>query len=164
MRDELLKRIQAEGLAIIKLHEKLNELKIEHEFIDRKEEKIKRIKDKKEIDTINEICPFYYQIYVEEDDKRISLIQNSFSYGITENLIEAYNFEHEPVVLDHELAAGLISKKKLNSYIIACYEKNEKELEEIKEIWQSLITKKEKIKPKKNLCDTNPFNDSRFGG
>ena len=41
MRDELLKRIQAEGLAIIKLHEKLNELNIQHEFIDRKIEKDK---------------------------------------------------------------------------------------------------------------------------
>lgn len=129
MRDELLKRIQAEGLAIIKLHERLEELNIEHEFIDRKEESIN-------------IFPVNYQIYVEEDDKRISLIQNGFSYGITENLIEAYNFEHEPIIIDHELAAGLISQKKLNSYIIACYEKNEKELEEIKEIWRSLITKK----------------------
>ena len=144
MRDELLKRIQAEGLAIIKLHEKLNELNIQHEFIDRKIEKDKGLKFK------NYICPFDYQIYVEEDDKKISLIQNGFSYGITENLIEAYNFEHEPVVLDHELAAGLISQKKLNSYIIACYEKNEKELEEIKEIWQSLITKKINIEEDKN--------------
>lgn len=136
MRDELLKRIQAEGLAIIKLHERLEELNIEHEFIDRKEESIN-------------IFPVNYQIYVEEDDKRISLIQNGFSYGITENLIEAYNFEHEPIIIDHELAAGLISQKKLNSYIIACYEKNEKELEEIKEIWRSLITKKINIEEAK---------------
>jgi hypothetical protein len=137
IRDKILEKIQAEGLAIIKLHEKLNELNIEHEFIDRKEESIN-------------IFPVNYQIYVEEDGKRISLIQNGFSYGITENLIEAYNFEHEPVIIDHELAAGLISKKKLNSYIIACYEKNEKELEELKEIWRSLITKKINIEEDKN--------------
>lgn len=134
MRDELLKRIQAEGLAIIKLHERLKELNIEHEFIDRKIEKDKGLKFKEYI------CPFDYQIYVEEDDKRISLIQNGFSYGITENLIETYNFEHEPVVLDHELAAGLISQKKLNSYII----KFNEDLEKLKEVRQSLITKKNK--------------------
>lgn len=138
MRNEILKKIQDEGLAILKLHDKLKELNIEHEFIDRKIEKDKGLKFK------DYICLFDYQIYVEEDGKRISLIQNGFSYGITENLIEAYNFEHEPVVIDHELAAGLISQKKLNSYIIACYEKNEKELEELKEIWRSLITKKNK--------------------
>ena len=139
MRDELLKRIQAEGLAIIKLHKRLEELNIEHEFIDRKIEQDKGLKFK------NYICPFDYQIYVEEDGKRISLIQNGFSYGITENLIEAYNFEHEPIILDHEMAAELISKKKLNSYIIAIYEKNNKVLEELKEIRESLITKKKKI-------------------
>jgi hypothetical protein len=138
MRDELLKRIQAEGLAILKLHEKLNELNIEHEFIDRKEEKIKRIKEKKEIDIINEICHFYYQIYIEENGNKISLIQSFFSYGITKNLIEVYNFQHEPVVLDHEMAAVLIRKNKLNSYIIAVNEKNVEELEKLQEILQSL--------------------------
>lgn len=145
MRDEILKKIQADGLAILKLHEKLNELNIEHEFIDRKEEQIKRTKEKKEIDVINDICPFDYQIYVEENDNKISLIQSGCSYGITENLIEAYNFQHEPVVLDHELAAELISKKKLNSYIIAYNKKNDEELEKLKEIFHSLITKKKKI-------------------
>ena len=142
MRNEILKKIQNEGLAILKLHEKLNELNVEHEFIDRKEEQIKRIKEKKEIDTINEVCPFDYQIYIEENGNKISLIQSSYSYGIMDNLIEAYDFQHEPVVLHHETAAELISKKKLNSYIIAIYEKN---YEDIK-------------------CDTNPFNDNRFGG
>lgn len=138
IRDEILKKIQAEGLAILKLHEKLNELNIEHEFIDRKLEWEKV----KGLEFTNYIRPFDYQIYVVENDNIISLLQSPFSYGITENLIEAYNFEHGPVVLDHELAAGLISQKKLNSYIIACYEKNEKELEELKEVWKSLITKK----------------------
>lgn len=119
MRNEILKKIQDEGLAILKLHDKLNELNIEHEFIDRKEEQIKMVKEKTAIDTINEIYPFDYQIYAEENGNRISLIQSPYSYGITKNLIEAYNFQYEPVVLDHEMAAVLINKKKLNSYIIA---------------------------------------------
>jgi hypothetical protein len=146
MRDELLKRIQAEGLAIIKLHKRLEELNIEHEFIDRKEKSISLESDKKMCDIIGEIVPFYYQIYVVEDGKEISLIQSPYSYGITENLIEAYNFEHEPVVLDHEHAADLISKKKLNSYIIDFNE----ELEKIKEVRESLITKKINIEEDKN--------------
>lgn len=135
MRNEILKKIQSEGLAILKLHDKLNELNIEHEFIDRKLEWEKG----KGLDFTNYICPFEYQIYVEENGNRISLIQSGFSYGITENLIEAYNFQHEPVVLDHEMAAALISKKKLNSYIIADNEKKDKELEKIKKILQLLI-------------------------
>ena len=139
MRNEILKKIQSEGLAILKLHEKLNELNIEHEFFDRKEEQIKRTKEKTAIDTINEIYPFDYQIYVEENGNRISLIQSPYSYGITKNLIEAYNFQHEPVVLDHEMAAVLINKKKLNSYIIAVTDKNDELIKEIiKEIFQSL--------------------------
>lgn len=151
IRDEILKKIQQEGLSILKLHDKLNELNVEHEFIDRKEEQIKMAKEKKEIDVINNICPFDYQIYVEENGNRISLIQSPYSYGITENLIEAYNFQYEPVVLDHEMAAALIYGKKLNSYIIAV---NEKIDESIKKIFDDL----------NNLCDTNPFNDNRFGG
>jgi ribosomal protein L33 len=132
MRNEILKKIQNKGLSILKLHEKLNELNIEHEFIDRKEEQIKRIKEKKAIDTINEICPFDYQIYIEENGNKISLIQSPYSYGIMENLIEAYNFQDEPIVLHDEIAATLISKKKLNSYIITINEKNDKVLEELK--------------------------------
>ena len=149
MRNEILKKIQDEGLAILKLHEKLNELNIEHEFIDRKEEQIKRIKEKKAIDVINDICLFDFQIYVEENGNKISLIQSPYSYGITKNLIEAYNFQDEPVVLDHEMAAVLINKKKLNSYIIAVNEKNVEELEKLQEILQSLITKKEILKKEK---------------
>lgn len=137
-RTEILKKIQAEGLAILKLHEKLNELNIEHEFIDRKEEQIKMAKEKKAIDVINDICPFDYQIYVEENGNKISLIQSPYSYGITENLIEAYNFQYEPIILDHEMAAVLINKKKLNSYIIAVNEKKVEELEKLQEIFQSL--------------------------
>lgn len=138
MRNEILKKIQDKGLAILKLHDKLNELNIEHEFIDRKEEQIKMAKEKKAIDVINNICLFDYQIYVEENGNRISLIQSPYSYSITENLIEAYNFQDEPVVLDHELAAELINKKKLNSYIIIINEKNTDDLEKLKEVLQSL--------------------------
>lgn len=134
-RTEILKKIQQEGLAILKLHDKLNELNIEHEFIDRKEEQIKMVKEKTAIDTINYIYPFDYQIYVEENGNRISLVQSPYTYGVTENLIEAYNFQHEPVVIDHEMAAALIYKKKLNSYIIVVNEKND---ELIKELFQSL--------------------------
>lgn len=135
MRNEIIKKIQSEGLAIIKLNEKLNALNIEHEFIDRKEERIKVLKDNKEIDVVKDIFPFDFQILIEENGNRISLIQSIFSYGITENLIEVYNFQYEPVILDHEMAAALISKKKLNSYIIVVNEKND---EAIKEIFQSL--------------------------
>jgi hypothetical protein len=138
MRNEILKKIQNEGLAILKLHDKLNELKIDHEFFDRKEEQIKRIKDKKAIDVINDICPFDYQIYIEENGNRISLIQSPYSYGIMENLIEAYNFQDEPIVLHAEAAAELIHKKKLNRFIIIIKEKNTDDLEKLKEIWQSL--------------------------
>jgi len=133
-RNEILKKIQQEGLAILKLHEKLNELNIEHEFIDRKLE----LEKGKGLDFTNYICLFDYQIYVEENGNRISLIQSGYSYGITENLIEAYDFQYEPVVLDHEMAAVLINKKKLNSYIIAVNEKNVEELEKLQEILQSL--------------------------
>lgn len=137
MRNKILKKVQDEGLSILKLHEKLNELNVEHEFIDRKLEKDKGLKFK------NYICPFDYQIYVEENDNKISLIQSVYSYGITKNLIEAYNFQYEPVVLDHEMASVLISKKKLNSYIIAVNEKNVEELEKLQEILKSLIERED---------------------
>lgn len=145
MRNEILKKIQSEGLSILKLHEKLNELNINHEFIDRKEDSIRIETDKKMSDIINNIVPFDYQIFLEENGNRISLIQSPYSYDVTENLIEIYNFQNEPITLDHEMAAALISKKKLNSYIIAVNEKNVEELEKLKEILHSLITKKEKI-------------------
>lgn len=137
MRNEILKKIQSEGLAILKLHDKLNELNVEHEFIDRKEEQIKRKKES--IDTINDILPFDYQMYVEENGNRISLIQSPFSYGITKNLIEAYNFMDEPVILNFETAVALISKKKLNSYIIIINEKNTDDVEKFKKVLKSLV-------------------------
>ena len=136
MRNEILKKIQSEGLAILKLHEKLNELSIEHEFIDRKKERLKI--EMKIRDIINDIYLFDYQIYIEENGNRISLVQTPFSYGVTENLIEAYNFQHEPVVLNFETAAAVISKKKLNSYIVIINEKNTDNLEKLKEVLQSL--------------------------
>ena len=106
---------------------------------------------KKEIDVINDICPFDFQIIIKEDVNEISLVQSPFTYGITKNLIEVYNFQDEPVILDHDMAAALIYGKKLNSYIIAV---NEKTDGSIKKIFDDL----------NNLCDTNPFGDSRFGG
>ena len=130
MKNEILKKIQDEGLAILKLHDKLNELNINHEFIDRKKEQIERSKEKKAIDIINYIFPFDYQIYVEENGNRISLIQSPYSYGITENLIEAYNFMDEPVFLHAEVAAELIEKKKLNSFIIAVNDKTDEDMED----------------------------------
>lgn len=136
-RTEILKKIQQEGLAILKLHEKLNELNINHEFIDRKEERIEN--DKKMSDIINNLVPFDYQIYVEENGNKISLIQSPYSYEITENLIEAYNFQHEPVVLNFETAVALISKKKLNSYIIIINEKNTDDVEKFKKVLKSLV-------------------------
>jgi hypothetical protein len=123
MKNKILEKIQDEGLAILKLHDKLNELNINHEFIERKKEQIKRIKEMERLYIVNNIYPFDYQILIMEDGKEISLIQSPFSYGITENLIEVYNFNQEPVVLDHEMAAALIWKNKLNSYIIAVNDK-----------------------------------------
>lgn len=136
MKNEILKKIQDEGLAILKLHDKLNELNINHEFIDRKKEQIERSKEKKAIDIIkaiaiiNDMCPFDFQILIEENGNKMSLVQSPFSYGINQNLIEVYNFQHEPVVLDHEMAAVLIEKKKLNSYIIAVKDKTDEDMED----------------------------------
>lgn len=144
MRNEILKEIQSKGLSILKLHDKLNELNIEHEFIDRKEEQIKIVKENKAIDVINDIYPFDYQIHVEENGNKISLIQSPYSYDITENLIEVYNFQNEPITLDHEMAAALIHKKKLNSYIIISNEKNTDDLEILKEVLQSFIESEDK--------------------
>lgn len=135
IRNEILEKIQAEGLAILKLHKKLCELNIEHDFIDRKSESIKIAKSKKEIEIINEMEPFNFQIIIKENGNKISLIQSSISYGITQNLIEVYNFQHEPIVFGYEIGSEilpeLISKKKLNSFIINANEKCErlKELE-----------------------------------
>lgn len=134
--NEILKKIQDEGLAILKLHEKLKELKIDHEFIDRKAEQVKRGKENEILYFLKNTYPFEYQIFIEENGNKISLIQSPMSYGIRENLIEVYNFKQEPVILDHEMAAVLINKKKLNSYIIAVNEKNVEELDKLKEILQ----------------------------
>jgi hypothetical protein len=137
----LFEKLQKEGFNIIKLHERLEEAQIEHIFVDRRAEQIEMSKVKNEdkvLELVNDMIPFDYQIYIEENGNKISLIQSFFSYGITKNLIEVYNFQHEPVVLDHEMAAVLIRKNKLNSYIIAVNEKNVEELEKLQEILQSL--------------------------
>jgi hypothetical protein len=137
----LFEKLEKEGFNIIKLHERLEEAQIEHIFVDRRAEQIEMSKVKNEdkvLELVNDMIPFDYQIYIEENGNKISLIQSFFSYGITKNLIEVYNFQHEPVVLDHEMAAVLIRKNKLNSYIIAVNEKNVEELEKLQEILQSL--------------------------
>lgn len=136
IRDEILKKIQAEGLAILKLHDKLKELKIDHEFIDRKAEQVKRVKEN---EALYFLYPFEYQIFLYEDGEKISLIQSPMSYGIRDNLIEVYNFNQEPIVLCHEMAAVLINKKKLNSFIIDCNDKNAEEVEKIKKVLKLLI-------------------------
>lgn len=118
IRNEILEKIQAEGLAILKLHEKLNELNIDHDFVDRKAESIKIAKSKKEIGIIKEIKPFDFQIIIKENGNELSLIQCAYSYGITQNLIEVYNFQHEPITISYDIAAVLINKKELNQYII----------------------------------------------
>lgn len=137
--NDILKKIQDEGLAILKLHDKLKELKIDHEFIDRKAEQVKRVKENETLYFLNNIYPFEYQIFIEENGNKISLIQSPMSYGIRENLIEVYNFSQEPIVLCHEMAAVLINKKKLNSFIIDCNDKNAEEVEKIKEALKLLI-------------------------
>lgn len=120
----ILRILQKEGLAIIELHEKLNELNIKHTFVDRKRKRIAIIKkdtglkSEKLIDAINDTTPFDYQITLKEDGNRISLIQTPYSYGVEENMIEVYNFNHEPIALTCNAAIDLICNKKLNERII----------------------------------------------
>lgn len=54
-RTEILKKIQSEGLAILKLHEKLNEVNINHEFIDKKKQLKKKAKSHEEIENQPEV-------------------------------------------------------------------------------------------------------------
>lgn len=123
IRNEILEKVQAEGLAILKLHEKLNELNIEHDFVDRKAESIKLAESKKEIGIIKEIKPFDFQIRIKENGNELSLIQCAYSYGITQNLIEVYDFKYEPITISYDIAAVLINKKELDQYIIDLNEK-----------------------------------------
>ena len=119
-RTEILKKIQNEGLAILKLHDKLNELNIEHEFIDKKKQLKKKAKSHEEIENIDKMMPFGYQIKIREKDdseKEILLAQGEFSSGIERNLIEVFNFEDEPIQLTSLLALKLIVNKKLNWFI-----------------------------------------------
>lgn len=123
LKNDILRILPKEELAIIELHEKLNELNIEHEFIDRKEESIRIETDKKMSDIIDNIIPFNYQITVEENGNKISLIQSRGSYRVTENMIEVYNFHHYPIVLTCNAVVDLICNKKLNERIIKINEK-----------------------------------------
>jgi len=119
LKNDILRRLQKEGLAIIELHEKLNELNIKHTFVDRKQKQITMIKKedtglKREelINAINDMTPFDYQITLKENGNRISLIQSPYSYGVTNNIIEVYNFQHEPITLTCNAAVDLIRNKK----------------------------------------------------
>lgn len=127
LENDILRILQKEGLAIIELHEKLNELNIKHTFVDRKQKQItmykkdtglKREELEELIDIINDTTPFDYQITLKEGGNRISLIQSPYSYGVTKNMIEVYNFQHEPIVLTCNAAVDLIHNKKLNERII----------------------------------------------
>jgi len=125
LKNDILRRLQKEGLAIIELHEKLNELNIKHTFVDRKQKQITMIKKedtglKREelINAINDTTPFDYQITLKENGNRISLIQSPYSYGVTNNMIEVYNFQHEPIILTCNAAVDLIRNKKINERII----------------------------------------------
>lgn len=112
-RKEYLENLQKEGLAILKLHEKLEKANIKHEFIDRKAERAKRTKE------VEKLFIFDYQILIEEKGHQISLIQSPYSYGIMNNLIEIYNFNQEPITLLYTDAFKFIKHKCLNDYI--CY-------------------------------------------
>lgn len=124
LKNDILRILQKEGLAIIELHEKLNELNIKHTFVDRKQKQITMIKKDAElnkeelIDAINDTIPFDYQITLKENGNRISLIQSPYSYGVEKNIIEVYNFQHEPIVLTYNATVDLIRNKKLNERII----------------------------------------------
>lgn len=116
MRNEILKKIQSEGLAILKLHEKLNEVNINHEFIDKKKQLKKKAKSHEEIENIDKMMPFGYQIKIREENE-IVLSQGEFSSGIERNLIEVFNFENEPLQMSYLSAFDLIVNKKLNWFI-----------------------------------------------
>ena len=100
-----LKKIKEQGLSIIKLHEMLEAAGIYHQYFDYKR------------------SYFFidYQIIVENEKYRISMIQSDFSYGIIRNEIEIYDFFHEPVTSTAEHIFYLLKDNNLNvleGYII----------------------------------------------
>lgn len=116
-RKENLENLQKEGLAILKLKEKLEKANIDFTFIDRKKERMEHA-DHESIERIKRETPFEYQILIMEGGEKISLVQSSFTYGITQNLIEAYNFEVEPITIHYLTAFDLIANKMLNWFLI----------------------------------------------
>lgn len=116
-RKENLENLQKEGLAILKLKEKLEKANIDFTFIDHKKERMEHA-DHESIERIKRETPFDYQILIMEGGKKISLVQSQFTYGITQNLIEAYNFEVEPITIKYLTAFDLIASKTLNSFLI----------------------------------------------
>jgi hypothetical protein len=116
----LFEKLQKEGFNIIKLHERLEEAQIEHIFVDRRAEQIEMSKVKNEdkvLELVNDMIPFDYQILIEENGHKLSLIQSSYSYGIDNNMIEIWNYSLEPITLNYADAFEFIKHKCLNKYI-----------------------------------------------
>ncbi len=86
---------------IKKLHEKLNEMGVEHEFRQRLDG---------------------YQIIVRKTNSRVSIIENCCSYGGTENLLEALDYASGPEghltcdeAIDYLACRGFLAKDMLRS-------------------------------------------------
>ena len=86
---------------IKKLHEKLNEMGIEHEFGQRLDG---------------------YQIIIRKTNSRVSITEHCFSYGSTRNLVEAWDFASEPEgnltcdeAIDYLACRGFLAKEMLRS-------------------------------------------------
>lgn len=128
-KEKNLKKIKEQGLSIIKLHEMLKEAGIKHDFID------------------NERNSFIidYQILMNNEKINISMIQCDFSYGISRNEIEIYDFCHEPVTSTAENIFYLLKDNSLNAledYILLKNSEKEELFDEIRrgEIkWQNMI-------------------------
>lgn len=101
MKNETLKEIQDEDLGIIKLHELLEKVNVEHLLYD----------------CYYDNLQIGYKIIIFEDNKQISLFQNDSIQGIGRKIIEISNFEDEPIQLTYLSAFTLIVNKQLNWFI-----------------------------------------------
>ena len=100
---------------IKKLHEKLNEMGIEHEFNQRLDG---------------------YQIILRKTNSRISIIEHCVSYGSTRNLVEAWDFASEPEgylncneAIDYLACRGFLAKDMLRSMYGVEYDISQVELD-----------------------------------
>lgn len=85
--------------AILELHEKLTQENIKHEFIDHSKD----------------IYPRGYQIIISKNGiEIISFVQNCMSYGVSNDLIEAWNYKDDPVTLTCDQALFFIKNIKPN--------------------------------------------------